>query len=427
MRRHTRTFLAFLAAILFLSSGRAWAQFNQYTPHGGPQERPESRKERLEREVEEARYRLGPVRISPWLGLRDASYIRGFFSNQESPPSDFTATLGAGGRAYLRTGRKVIWTGEVLPEYVWWSGDSDRSRVNGRYGLGLHAFFNRLTVEATATRRQEQQLLTPELPQPASARADNGRVQAELWVTSALTVFADAGLTRVRYLDAEEIEVPLAERLTLLDREEEVTRAGVRWRPREGWMVGLGAESSRVDFESDPLDRSNEGTAPVLEAIFDRPKLFVQADLAARSLEARQGARFVDFEGVTGSVTISLRPRRRTEFWLYGSRNLVYSLEPAYAYLDDQRQGVALGSRLGGRTISRVFVETGEEDYTAFDPAAQLRNDDLFSYGASMTFRVRGPVTFTLQAVRTEFDSNLPGNDRSYTYVGTQLNLLGGR
>jgi hypothetical protein len=427
MRRHTRTFLAFLAGLLFVTAGRAWAQFNQYTPHGGPQERPESRKERLEREVEEARFRLGPLRIDPWIGLRDASYFRGFFSNQEDAPSDFTATLGAGLRTYLRTGRKVVWTGQALPEYVWWSGDGDRSRINGRYGLGLHAFFNRLTVEATAERQQEQQILTPELPQPGSARADNGRLQAELWVTRAFTVFADTGVSRVRYLDSEEIEAPLAERLDLLDREETVTRAGVRWRPREGWMLGLGAERSQVDFESDPLDRSNEGTAPVAEAIFDRPKLFIQADLAARSLAARQGARFVDFDGITGTAAVSLRPRWRTDLWLYGSRNLVYSLEPAFAYLDDRRLGAALSSRLGGRTVSRVFVETGQEDYTAFDPAAPPREDDLFSYGGTMTFRIGGPVALTLQAVRTEFDSNLPGSDRAYTYVGTQLNLLGRR
>lgn len=426
MRRHTRPFLAFFAGTLFFIAGRAWAQFNQYTSPGGPQERPESRQERLEREVENARYHLGPVRVAPWFGVRDASFVRSFFSDRDDSPSDFTATVGAGLRTYLRTGPKVIWTAEALPEYVWWNHAPDRSRVNGRYGFGAHAFWNRLVVEATAMRQQEQQILTPEIPEPSSARTDEGRLIAELWATGAISVFADTRVAQVRYLD-KDVGIPELERLQLLDREETVTRAGLRWRPREAWLIGLGAETSRAEFDRDPLDRSNEGTAPALEVTFNRPKLFVQTDLAARSLEARQGARFVSFDGITGNAAVSLRPRRRTDLWLYASRNLIYSLDPGYAYLDDERVGTALSSRLGGRTVGRIYVETGTESYTAFDPATPRRQDDLLSFGGAATFRIRGSVTFTVQAVRTRFESDTPGNDRSYTSVGTRLNLFGDR
>lgn len=426
MRRHTRPVLAFFAGTLFLLAGRAWAQFNQYTSPGGPLDRPESRRERLEREVENAEYHLGPVRIAPWFGIRDASFVRSFFSDRDDSPSDFTATVGAGLRTYLRTGPKVIWTAEALPEYVWWNNAPDRSRVNGRYGFGGHAFWNRLVVEATASRQQEQQILTPEIPEPSSARTDEARLIAELWATGAISVFTDTRLAQVRYLD-QDVGIPEIERLQLLDRNETVTRAGLRWRPREAWVIGLGAEVSRAEFDNDALDRSNEGTAPTLEVSFNRPKVFVQADLAARSLEARQGARFVAYDGVTGNAAVSLRPRRRTDLWLYANRNLVYSLDPGYAYLEDERVGTALSSRLGSRTVGRIYVETGTESYTAFDPALPQRQDDLLSFGGIATFRIRRSVTFTVQAVRTRFSSDIPGNDRSYTYVGTRLNLFGDR
>jgi hypothetical protein len=426
MRRHTRPFLAFFAGTLFLIAGRAWAQFNQYTSPGGPQDRPESRKERLEREVENARYHLGPVRVNPWFGIRDASFVRSFASDQEDTPSDFTATVGAGLRTYLRTGPKVIWTAEALPEYVWWDDAPNRSRINGRYGFGGHAFWNRLVVEATAMRQQEQQILTPEIPEPSSARVDEGRLIAELWATGAISVFADTRLTQVRYLDRDS-GIPELEQLELLDREETVTRAGLRWRPREAWLIGLGAETSRAQFDRAALDRSNEGTAPTLEVTFNRPKLFVQVDLAARSLEARQGARFVAYDGITGNTAVSLRPRRRTDLWFYANRNLVYSLDPGNAYMEDERVGTALSSRLGSRTVGRIYVETGNESYTAFDSTLPRRQDDLLSFGGAATFRIRRSVTFTVQAVRTRFESDIPGNDRSYTYVGTRLNLFGDR
>ena len=52
-----------------------------------------------------------------------------------------------------------------------------------------------------------------------------------------------------------------------LDRDEKVERAEVRWRPGS-WLVGVGAEHSDVSFADrlpGAVDRSNSGTAPVLE------------------------------------------------------------------------------------------------------------------------------------------------------------------
>src|SRR5262245_3990916 len=104
----------------FLLADSAGAQFLKYTPPGGPQETPESRQEQVEREVEQARFHLGPVRIAPWMSLRDIAYVRNLFSNGPAPPNDWTATAGLGFRAYLRNGRKATWTAQVLPEYLWW-------------------------------------------------------------------------------------------------------------------------------------------------------------------------------------------------------------------------------------------------------------------------------------------------------------------
>lgn len=378
--------------------------------------------------MEDARFRLGPVRVAPWLGLRDASYIRSFVSAAgEEVPSGFTVTVGGGLRTYLRTGPKVIWTAHVLPEYTWWSSDSDRNRVNGRYGAEVHAFFNRLTVGAMATRNQEQQIVTPEVPEPVSSRAENGQLLVELQMTGALSLFSESRISRVRNLVEEDADLLVpADRLDLLDREEAVTRAGVRWRPRESWLIGLGAEVSRVDFERDALDRSNEGTAPVLELMVDRPKLFVQLDLAQRSLEARRGSSFVAFDELTGMAAVSLRPRRRTSYWVYGNRNLVYSVDPTAAYLLDERIGVSISAELGSRMASRIFLETGSNDYVSLIGSAP-RQDDLIAWGGSMRFRLRGRVSLEILGVRTEFESDLPGGDRSYTALGTRINLVGSR
>ncbi|HEX9940391.1 MAG TPA: hypothetical protein VGG03_00120 [Thermoanaerobaculia bacterium] len=419
-------FRASMTFILFLIAGGAGAQFLQYTPPGGPERPPESRQEQLERELEAARYHLGPVRVAPWTTLRDVSYVRNFFSAGQEPPDDVTATLGAGLRAYLRNGRKITWTAQLLPEYVWWSRQPERRRLNGRYLLGVYGFFNRLTLEARAGREQQQRIVTPEVPVPVSSRSDGGEILAEVEVTRALFAFTAVSVQQQDHL-VDELADPRERDLGRLGREERIARAGLRWRPRRQWSVALGAERSEVDFDRGSVDRSNSGTAPLAEATFEGRRLRFQAGVAARSLEARQGAAFVPYDKVTGNAALSLVAGNRLSWTVYTSRNLVYALSPAYAYLDDERLGTSTTVGLGRRLQTRLFVEGGSDDYTAFAPAAPGRRDDLFSYGASLTLEIGPGLAFGVQAVRSEFDSNLPGGDRSYTAVGTTVNLLGGR
>ena len=413
-----------MTLILCLMSGRAGAQFLQYTPPGGPEELPELRRNQLERELAAADRHLGAVRIAPWLVLRDTAYVRNVFSTGQETPDDVTATVGAGFRAYLRNGPKAVWRAQVLPEYVWWADQSDRREINGRYTLGFHGFFNRLTLEAQGGREQRQQVVTPEVPVPVSSRRDGGEVRAEVEVSHSLFAFTAASLIKQNNL-VDDVGDPRIEQIARLDREDRIARVGLRWRPRQQWVFALGAERSQTDFAGDVLDRSNAGTAPVAELEFRGRRLSVQTDLAFRSLEARRGAVFVPYDEVTGDVAVTLGNKRSLSATLYANRNLIYSLSPDYPYLTDERLGLAINVGLGGRTQAQVFAETGDNSYTAFQAGTQRRQEDVTSYGSSLAFRIAPRLSLGLQALRSEFDSNLPGGDRSYSSVGTTLNLLG--
>jgi hypothetical protein len=408
-----------------LTARSAGAQFLQYTPPGGPAERPESRREQLARELSEARYRLGPVRIAPWATLRDIAYVRSLFvTGQPRQPNDLTATAGAGFRAYLRNGAKATWAAEVLPEYVWWQRQTERRELNGRYSLGFYGYFNRLTVEARAGREQQQQLVTPELPVPVSSRRDGGELLTEIEISAAFSAFAATSFAHQNNL-VEDLPSPDLARLSLLDRDERTFRGGVRWRSNPRWSVGVGAERSQVDFAHGSLDRSNAGTAPVVEARFAGRRLSVQVDAADRSLTARRGAAFVPYHQVTGSAAVTVGSQSRISATLYANRNLVYSLSPLYAYLEDERLGFSLNAALGRRSSARLFVEEGRNRYTAFAAGTFPRRDDVSSYGAVLTTTLNRRLTLGLQGVRSKFDSNLPGDDRSYTSVGATITIAG--
>lgn len=420
MRRRT---IALLIACFFPLSGALWAQFEQYTSPGGPRDRRLASKEELERKIEESRYRLGRLYLDPWIGIRDAAYTRQYTSTGEREPADFTLTVGAGFSAYFHTGSKVVWTAKAIPEYVWWADQADRRRVNGRYGLTVNAFFNRMTATLAADRTADQKIVTPDLLVPVSTSARTVRFDTEIDLSR--TLFAYGGLALVEQENlVDEIDDPQTRGLELLDRDEQVTRLGLGWRPPGGLVIRAGAESSRVDFLRPELDRSNEGTAPTMALDFDRERFAFHVDLAARSLTSREGSQFVDYDEVTGAVSVSMRLGRRVEPRLYGLRSLAYTLSQDYAYLDDERVGFSIRFDAGANTVTSFFVESGTQSYAPFSPAVVARRDDHFAYGTSATLRLRQSFSLSFQATRIEADSNLPGSDRAYTVVGTSINLL---
>jgi len=410
--------------ILFLFAGSAKSQFLQFTPPGGPEGRQETVQERLEREIQDARYHLGPIRITPLVGFRDVAYVRDLLATRDAR-SDVTATVGAGFRAYLRTGRKVTWIAQALPEYVWWQKRSEARRLNLSGGLETVFLFNRLTIDAAVSRLEQQRLVTPEVPELVNSASNLGRLDAELELSPVLRPFVSARQARQEGLVEDRVDEPVVERIALLDRDEQALRAGLHWYPREDWMIGLGVERSKTDFDSPTLDSSNEGTSPVLELLIDRPHFYFRGDLAARSLTATQGSRFVDYDGVTGSVSLSLVPRSRLETWLYASRQIIYSISPDYPYLQDERVGLTLSLGIGERASFRVFTETGSNEYTAFSAAAPEREEDLTAYGGALRFALTESLELSVQIMRLELDSNLPDNDRSYTSGGLSVTLRG--
>jgi hypothetical protein len=415
--------------LLFLVAGSAGAQFVEYTSPGGPEGRPGDRKTELEQQAAAARFRLGPLRIAPELGLRDLEYVKNLLGSAASgTPSDFTATASGGIRAYLPAGTRVMWTGYALPQYVWWQKDVGRRRLDGLYGVGVDGFWNRLTLRLRAASEAAQQILTAEVPRLTSARNEQLEGAAELRLTGATSVFVDATLNRQRALHNGGKD-PVAALLAALDRDEQVQRAGLRWRPGN-WVVGVGAEHSDVNFASHGpgvLDRSNSGTAPVVELARLHGRLYFQVDVAQRSLTAKQGAAFVKFDKTTGHATASYQLTHSVEVFVYGSRNLVYSLLPEYSYFDDFRQGASLHLQLGHGVGASVFGETGSLGYTAFAPTTPRRRDHLNSYGGTLTWQLLRSAAVGLQGSHTRIGSNISGAGRTVTTLGLTVNLAAGR
>lgn len=422
----------------------AWGQFAQYTQPGTVDRGgPEATRDQFEAALEESRWRLGPVRIQPWIGVRDLSWSAnplGASEGSESEEGDLSASLGAGLRAYLPTGHSLFWTAHALPEYVWWADQEGRDRVNGRFGAGAFAFFNRVRLELSGRRQEDLGVVSAELPQEVNHRSDTYTFAVETRLGFSTSVFGQLTETRRRHL-LEEGERIAGAPLQALDRDEQALRAGVRYSPRERWTVGAGMEWTESESVSDARDLSSTGTAPFLEVLYSGPKFWSSASLELRTVEPEPGSTLRETETETYSVQVGVDGNRLSPT-VYARRSLNLSVDEAFSHFSHEVVGASLGVPLGRRMSLRAFGETGESEFTAGAPAAPgpmdpvdpvdpgdpvERLDEVTSFGGELTFNVFRGLSLSLGGYRTTFDSNVPGEDRTVEVFTTSIDLrIGG-
>lgn len=422
-----------IMALALLVAAPAAAQFSQYTAPGSLLQRSTSKREQMDQALENARWRLGPFRLSPWFAIRDAAYVSDAFSGSSGGPEgrieeedpDFTITLGAGLQGYVPFGSKTFFTFDALPQYVWWQEQEERRRLNGYYGAGLFAYFNRLNAEATVRRAEEQGVLTPEFEQRIHSRQDRIGGALELEITPSLFAFASADAVELDTLVEDLGGDPRLPPFEQLDRQERVVRGGLEYRSGDRLRLAVGVERSEVDFNLDESgrDRSNSGTAPVVEVAYEGPRIQLDGGLAFRSLEPEPGSEFVPFDETTGQLRVTWTPRWRLSYTLYGSRSLDYSLEESYSHFTADRLGFAISSRVGRASAVNLFAETGEHGYAVSGLGAPPREDNFTAYGTSIQLQIRERVQLSFGVARTELDSNMPGLDRSLTVFHTSVEI----
>lgn len=421
---------AVLAAVIHLVSPvEARGQFSEYTQPGTVStDRETVERETLDEAIEQARWHLGPVRVEPWAGVRDLSWNDDFGDGDDGGEGDgdVTASAGAGLRSYLPVGPDVVVSAHALPEYSWWADQEELRRLNGRYGAGVFAFFNRLTLQATARRVEQLAILSYEVPEQGNTRQDEVALATEVELGFSTSIFTEVGTRRVRYQLEEEERVAGAP-FRLLDRDEDRVRAGVRYRPRDRWSFGVGMEWTEADFVNEERDLSSSGEAPLVEVRYDGPRFAASAHAERRRLEPLDASSaFPESETTTAGLGLALKGNRISPSF-YARRTLALAVTPGYSDITQDVAGLSTTFRLGHRTELRVFGETGTGDYRPISAEVPEREDDLTSYGGEIGLRLGRSLSFTVGGYRVDLDSDLPGLDRSITRFGTGLTLgLGG-
>lgn len=357
------------------------AQSTQYTPPGTLGRPIVDRREALERAVEEARWRLGAVRVEPWIGLREVARVE-TESTDGATESDLTATAGAGLQLYLPVGSRTTLAAETLPEYVWWKERADDRRLAGRYSAGLFVHANRFALEATGRSLDGDTSIGTELEARVPTEQRFGRLLLEVPLGAGLALFGRAEVSSFE-IDAAQ----LAPETEVLERDEREWQAGVRWR-RGAFEIGAGAGGFAAEFDSVGGERDADGNSLVAELGLAREKLGFQLAATRFELEPADGSGFEGFDDVLGQARVWWNPRERFRWAFYGQERLTWSIEPERSYFVDRRLGTEVGLAFGRRLAARAFFESGENRYSRRTGQPE-RTDDAESLGAGIDVQLR--------------------------------------
>ena len=420
-----RTTLVVLLGLL-LPASTLLGQFSGYTAPGSLAQLPRDRKTTLEKAVDEARWKVGVLRLDPWFGVTNAGWVDDGAQDAEGKElgRDFTATVGAGLRAYLRNGPRVIWAAHALPEYVYWVDRTEARQTVGRYGAGLFGYFNHLTVEATATRDETQSEVTSASFRRIDNRLDRAGIDLDLRVGGAFSLFAGAVESRYRFLTGDD---PGLASVRDLDRDESLVKGGVRYRGGGGLTLGAGYQQSRNDFSSDPQGLSSDASAPFVEMGYEGPRLKLEASVTRWTIDPT-AAGSASIRETTGLARLAVAPESRISPTIYYSRGLTYTFSEVGSFQIADRYGAQVAVKLGWRTLLSGYVERGTDDFRSLSGTSTARQDDETAWGVLATLQLGRGMAIAVGGTWTKFTSNLPGFDREQRQlrIGLALGRLGG-
>lgn len=405
----------FVFGALLLGATEAAAQ---YTVLGGGTRTGIPDEEALRQNVEDARWNAGPFRVQPWFGLRDVSYVR----NQQSLSADddaakdqLTVTAGAGVRAYAPVGAKTVWAAHLLPEYVWWQDDDSKDGLNGRYGVGLFTYGNRVQLEMSHRLGDRQSFFSDEVQELTTLSTATSTVGAEVEVARGVGVYGS--WQRVDFEGDADDDAAFA----LLDRVEDAWSAGVRLRSHRGWSVGVGVRESEGEFDDSARNLSFDSEAVTFDLSASVRKFNFSLAIEDAELTPRGDSELEPVQQTFGDVRLGFQPRSRLGFELYGQRQRSFSILSTRSLIVSQEQGLRVFFQFGSWNL-RLLGGTGTLDTDGIGGAPD-QSDDYDVVGVSLGYGLKRLGRLQLNAVQRSYDVGLLGSDRDVTTVGLSIQL----
>jgi hypothetical protein len=382
--------------------------------------------DQVKEERENARFRLGAVRLMPYLNLKDVGYINNVVENAAGEKlADYTATVAPGARFLIPFGQKVVLRAGAESAYYWWK-DLTYLRGWGIIGDGqVLGLFNRLTIGAEGRYADTIQLLNSEGNVRTHQKQSSGDAAVEVEILRRLSVFGRYEAVQTR-LDDSGFAEPGQGLSQVLDRTEYGARGGLRYRFDARFSVGAMGQWTKAQFVNEPVDRDNEGFGALVSVRYDRERFYVELTGGYQQAKGmyEQGV-FPEYRAGTYTYFVSYFVAKQVELQVSGWRRPQYSYYLDNPYFFETRNGAALNFGLGHHVMLGGNFSLGTNAYPVEVLAGSTlvrRRDDAVTVGGTLGFVLTPTMNLAVNVRSDRYTSNVSGIDRSVLTVSGGVN-----
>jgi hypothetical protein len=408
-----------------------------------PRERTVPVEDAVKQELASARYRLGPIRILPTLFVSNAGYDSNVFGTpencqqipgcHETKTADWGASVSAGARLVAPVGAKMFAAGVILPEYTWYQKLASRRALGGLFKAFLYGFFNRMSIEVGGYSSKTFGPLSSETDTRIVEVATDGSARIELDLSRSLSAYVGGEIRRARLGLNGEIPA-IAVDVHQLNRDDEVVRAGLRYRISSQWDVTLGAEGTRALFVESPETRNNQSVAYLLGIHYSRPRFFAAVSGGRREGRAFGGSIFPNYSTSTYSYFASYYLTKKLELQGFGHRGVLFgsplpeNLVFNNLFFVETRYGGGINLEVHPRLLLRVQADYGTNEFpepVLIGTTLTKRSDKVSIVAGGFSAILYKSVVLTGLATRQKYDSPVPSLSRTVDRFTTSLSFAG--
>lgn len=402
--------------------------FGQISSEKSPSGRTLPVTEEVEREMATARFRLGPVRLLPFVRLYNMGWTNNALVTSEGTIDDYSASVSAGTRFVVPFGQKVFLRGNVAPTYDWYYRTEALRGFGGSYSAELLGLFNRLTIGTGGGYDERISTVSSEVARDVFNTTTSGTAKVELKLLERLSVFGEAEVADLKQEDPNANTPGLAP-VSFLDRTNTTYRGGVRYAFSSVFSLGVMGEEVRTRFDQDAELRDANTRGLYFVTRYDRERFFVEATVGATEVKAvTPNVYFPELPTTAYGYFVSYFLSRPLELQVRGSRQPVASLFLDNPYYFDTSNGVSVRLAVGRRLSFHANGDLGSNTYV--NPVIVVdtgeivvRRDETTSYGGGLDFRVSRAFRVGVALTKSRWDSNIDYYDRETLRVTAGLSI----
>ena len=369
---------------------------------------------------ENAKWRLGPLRIDPSIQFQNIGYDNNVFQmrDEDDPIGDYTATISLPFTFYLPYRNWMIAYFDVSPGYDFYFNEKQLSGFVYSYSPGVRLLLlSRFVLSGSYRDQKDRQRPTVEFDERIPVQTDS--YDASLFYeTISMTAVGFTGSVRnIRYEDVEgDIRYS-----TQLNREERKGNFEFYYRIFTDSDLFLTAGYTEYNFESPESQWRDSYSYELISGI--RFPLLGRArgtlSLGYRWLTNRENEG-KKFSGLIGNTGLEFR-LGRFNFRVQMARDFQFSYSSTSLYFIGNRYGTGFSFYPAQFLRLDYDFSYSQTDYPEEEPTGITRKDIYRTHTAGLVFRIKENVGIGLSVTYWERQSNIGDFGRNRTFIGGYL------